>query len=302
MISFSKLGNYGRFGNQLFQYAFLRTQAKKMGTKFYCPEWEGDRIFSLKDQGEKSGKFNPDFYYSDTVHGFNAEATKIKDGTDITGFFQSDKYFKRKDAMEWFSFDEDYFKEVNKKYSHIDFLNSTGIHIRLGDYATPQMVFYVPRPEYFKKALEIVNHKKNIIVFSDEPENAKKILKGIKEDFIFITGSKDYEDFYLMTKCRDFVCSPSSFSWWAAYLNKYSDKKIVMPEYWFLPGGDAVNNGIFVEGWIKLKAHRFYDYYYIKYIPNMVHVYYGRIMKSIRIFKNDGPSVLLEEFKRFISL
>ncbi len=302
MIAFSKLGNYGRLGNQLFQYAFLRTQARRLNTKFYCPGWLGDKIFDLKDQEEKLSEFNPTFYYSDTVHGFNAEATKIKDETEITGFFQSNKYFERADILRWFSFNEEVFVGVNQKYSSIDFSSSTGIHIRLGDYATPQMVFYVPRPEYFKKGLGIVSHKKNIIVFSDEPEGAKKYLKGITGSFIFIEGNKDYEDLYLMSKCRDIVCSPSSFSWWVAYLNKYSDKKIIVPEYWFLPGGKAVNNDIFVEGWVRLKAHRFYDYYYLKYIPNMILVYYRRIKKSAHIIKKEGIAPFLKEFRKFISL
>lgn len=302
MISFSKLGDYGRLGNQLFQYAFLRTQAKNLGVKFYCPGWEGDKIFNLNDQDEKSGEFNPTFCHSDTVHGFNAEAVKIKEGTEIEGFFQSDKYFEREDVLKWFSFNETVFEETKKKYSNIDFANSVGLHLRLGDYNTPQLVFYVPRPEYYKKGLELVDHKENILVFSDEPILAKKYLINIKRNLIFIEGNKDYEDLYLMSRCKDIICSPSSFSWWAAYLNKYPDKKVIVPEYWFLPGGKTINNDILVEGWTRLKAHRFYDYYYLKYIPNMTWIYYRRIKKSVRIIKKRGLVSFLMEFKRFISL
>src|SRR3989344_823345 len=119
MISFRKLGNYGRLGNQFFQYVFLRSQAKKLNTKFYCPEWIGDKFFKLNDKDERTDKFNPDYYYVDDVQGFSIEATKIKDGTDIAGFFQTDKYFKREDVRRWFSFDQAFFAEVNKKYSSI---------------------------------------------------------------------------------------------------------------------------------------------------------------------------------------
>ena len=49
MISFSKLGSFGRLGNQLFQYAFLRSTAARLGTRFHCPQWIGDRVLHLDD-------------------------------------------------------------------------------------------------------------------------------------------------------------------------------------------------------------------------------------------------------------
>ena len=56
MIAFTRLGKMGQFGNQLFQYAFLRTTARRLGVRFYCPEWIGDKIFSLHDQHERATK------------------------------------------------------------------------------------------------------------------------------------------------------------------------------------------------------------------------------------------------------
>ncbi|MCK9344979.1 MAG: alpha-1,2-fucosyltransferase [Candidatus Pacebacteria bacterium] len=300
MISFSKLGNYGRLGNQLFQYAFLRTQAERLGVKFYCPTWEGDSIFNLGDEGARCAEFVPRTYYEDHSNGYNLDATQIQDGTDIAGFFQSDKYFKKGDVHRWFSFNESLFVAVNKKYSDINFSESTGLHVRLGDYTTPQLVFYVPRPEFYKKALELVDHKRSILVFSDDVVFAKKYLKGIPGNFVYMEKNKGYEDLYLMSKCRDVVISSSSFSWWAAFLNTYSDKKVVMPASWFLPGGKTANNDIFVEGWIRLRAHRFYDYYYIKYLPNIIRVYSGRISKSIDLLRRDGVVSAMNEIKKFV--
>ncbi len=54
MLSFSKLGNCGRLGNQLFQYAFLRSSAHRLGTRFHCPTWDGDAIFDLGDAEERA--------------------------------------------------------------------------------------------------------------------------------------------------------------------------------------------------------------------------------------------------------
>jgi hypothetical protein len=130
-------------------------------------------------------------------------------------------------------------------------------------------MFYAPTPDYFKNALKLLNPNGKILVFSEDPVAAKKYLgdTGESENVIFIEGNKDYEDFYLMSLSKDIVCSASTFSWWAAYLNKHNDKRIVIPASWFLPMCRIKNNDLFVEGWIRLKAHRtFLDNYYVRYV------------------------------------
>lgn len=300
MISFNKLGNYGRFGNQLFQYAYLRTQAKRLGTTFYCPSWAGDLIFELKDEKEKAIYPETQLSFDDRFHGFSPEATKIKDNTDITGFFQSPKYFSQEDINNWFVFKESFFSAVNRKYKHIDFEECVGIHLRLGDYTSPQFVFYVPYRGYFQNALRIVGPKAHILIFSDDPIQAKKYLKKFanKDNLIFIEGNTEIEDFYLLSKCHDTICSSSSFSWWAAYLNKSSRKKVIVPASWFLPGGKTVNNDIFVDGWIKIRAHMlFFGSYYGQYIPIVLRIFSGRVRRSFVILKEKGPSELLRRIK-----
>ena len=280
MISFARQGEFGRLGNQLFQYAYVRSQAKRLGTKFYCPLWIGDGIFDLKDEGEKTPAFKAQYQYVESAfrHGFSVEAASIKDDTDVAGFFQSERFFSKEDVTKWFSFKEEMFAQVNKKYQHIDFSNSTAIHIRLGDYIHPNLQFYSPKVSYFKKALALMDQKKHVLVFSDQPDLARRYLKSIKDNLVFIEGNEDHEDFYLMTKCRNMICSSSSFSWWAAYLNTHADKKIVMPSQWFLPGSRTTNNDIFVDEWIKLPAHRFYDNYYLRAVPFKLRQYCRKLL------------------------
>ena len=96
MISFSKLGMRSRLGNHLFQYAFLRSTAQRLGVKFYCPYWIGDTVFCLDDEDERSDSpsgivevYKEPYHYT----GFNQLAFQISDGTDIEGYFQTEKYF-----------------------------------------------------------------------------------------------------------------------------------------------------------------------------------------------------------------
>jgi hypothetical protein len=49
VITMRELGRYGRWGNQLFQNAFLRCYAARFGIEYQAPEWAGQKIFGLAD-------------------------------------------------------------------------------------------------------------------------------------------------------------------------------------------------------------------------------------------------------------
>ena len=49
-IAMSSLGSNGRFANQLFQYAFLKLYALRHGATVLLQDWEGSRVFGLKEQ------------------------------------------------------------------------------------------------------------------------------------------------------------------------------------------------------------------------------------------------------------
>ena len=48
-ITMSSLGSNGRFGNQLFQYAFAKLYALRHGATAAFPPWEGQQLFDLDD-------------------------------------------------------------------------------------------------------------------------------------------------------------------------------------------------------------------------------------------------------------
>jgi hypothetical protein len=49
ILAMTSLGQLGRFGNQIFQYAFLRVCAVNSGARVQCPPWVGQQLFGLTD-------------------------------------------------------------------------------------------------------------------------------------------------------------------------------------------------------------------------------------------------------------
>lgn len=259
MISFREMGNYGRFGNQLFQYAFLRTTARRLGVKFFCPRWAGDEIFLLNDESERDGIAGPpDKEYRQPLDncGFIDSALRIGDGTDILGYFQAERYFDRESVMRWYTFRPDVVAAVKGKYRHIDLGQCAGIHLRFGDMKGNPMFVVMP-PRYYVKALSILPPRKQILVFSDEVPAARAHLRDIPGNFSYVEGNEYFEDLYLMTQCGDFVCSVSTLSWWGAWLNDRSQKTVVAPPEGLRPGCFIRSPDFCCAGWVPLDTNRF---------------------------------------------
>lgn len=257
MISFQLLGQRGQFGNQLFQYAFLRTTAKRLGVEFYCPKWIGDELFNLDDQDERVGEpinISKSFIQPISEPGFLEEAIDVTDGTDVVGWFQSEKYFdSTTNVMNWYQFKEK-ITSIERRYSHIEFNNSVSISLRLGkDYDRARHIFPLPPAQYYAKALSHIGERENILVFSDEPGLAKSYLSGLnRSNLLFVEGPTAVEQMHLISLCRDNIITNSTFAWWGAWLNKNPEKIVVLPKEWFRPGCGMRMKNIECDDWIQL--------------------------------------------------
>jgi hypothetical protein len=258
MISFNGLGQQGRLGNQLFQYAFLRTTARRLGVPFYCPPWAGDSIFLLDDEGERSRVAVPAERSYCQPHencGFVESALRIENGTDISGYFQSERYFDRAEVNRWYTFRPDVVRDVREQYRHLDFAEATAVHVRFGDMAH-SLQYVVPRPTYYARALSRVPKRRHVLVFSDDVARARAHLRSLPKTFVFIEGNRDFEDLYLITRCRDVVCSTSTFSWWGAWLNEHPDHVVIAPPEGLRPGHPVRCPDFCCKGWIPMRATR----------------------------------------------
>jgi hypothetical protein len=238
MLSFPKLGSLGRLGNQLFQYAYIRTRAEALGTTFFCPKWIGDDVLNLNDSHLRENA-PCEMKYSHSEKPWRPRHTvsmSVPDSTEVTGFFEGSRYFSTSTIKECYSFRKDKVRSVCDRYSHIDFSECLGIHVRLTD-KTNQLQCYSARPHYYKKAMDFASLRcqyRGIVLFSDDLLSAEKLLAGAGIRSIPILNNADWEDLYLMTQCRSLICSASTLSWWAAWLNQSAKKIIVYPKHGLL--------------------------------------------------------------------
>lgn len=130
--------------------------------------------------------------------------------------------------------------ESNRElYEVINSTNSICMSIRRGDYVTNEKfekVYNVCSQKYYEKAFQIICSKvKNptLIVFSDDISWAKENLKFDVETYFESGNDPIWEKVRLMSACKHFIISNSSFSWMTQFLSDYESKIVVSPSKWY---------------------------------------------------------------------
>lgn len=282
MIGFDKLGNLGRLGNQMFEFAALRGIAAKHNYEFCIPpiEHSGIENYSLHKCFElnhiPTGYVESEVYASERYFHFDEELFEnCPDGINLYGFFQSEKYFRhisdiiRKD----FKFYDEYLNPCKEFMSIFDGQEPIMLHIRRGDpkltdprgfkwsYTQCGDQHPVQPIEYYEKALSHFNENQPVIVFSDSPEwvneqdffsDERFMLSEPKEKYN--DGSyTPYVDLCLMSLCSHAIIANSSMSWWGAWLINNPGKKVIAPKMWFGPAyADKDTKDLYCKDWLVL--------------------------------------------------
>jgi hypothetical protein len=265
MITNLNIGYNGRFGNQIFQFASLIGIANKLGYKPVIPiQNKNVQIQKTMDGKSFNAKFElldcfeiDDKYFSNDIivnniikesqFNFDSKMFNISDFTAIDGYFQTDEYFKHcsDDIINILKFKESILKSAK------DLLPNTNkelvsIHIRRGDYTTPNQYHPLIGKEYVDKAMKYFNNV-HFIIFSDDKQWCETIWGGL-ENFTTFYSDSHFIDFCAMSLCDHNIISNSSFSWWASYLSKKENKKIIAPKSWFGPGfSDYILSDLYTE-------------------------------------------------------
>jgi len=168
---------------------------------------------------------------------FDQNVFNIKTNTFFYGYWQNEKYFKkyRKELLEIFKL-KGIHSQTKEYQQKIIKSESVSLHIRRGDYLNS--IHGTCDMKYYKQAVtEIlkINKKANFFIFSDDISWVKNNLDFIDHKTLVLLESDipDHEEMYLMSQCKHNIIANSSFSWWGAWLNQNSDKKVIAPKKWF---------------------------------------------------------------------
>lgn len=129
--------------------------------------------------------------------------------------------------------------ENSELYDVIYSTNSVCVSIRRGDYLDEQnkKKFLVCDINYFnaaiRKAKDVVQ-KPVFVFFSDDIEWVKNNISVDAPSFYESGKDPVWEKLRLMYSCKHFIISNSTFSWWAQFLSRNSENKVVIsPDHWF---------------------------------------------------------------------
>ncbi|AUJ65723.1 hypothetical protein B9057_15060 (plasmid) [Aestuarium zhoushanense] len=163
-------------------------------------------------------------------------AKSLDAGGYIHGYWQSERYFAPIIDQIRAAFT---FKGVkNVALSNKERIN-VSVHVRRGDYLLAGSIHASCNADYYFRALaslDLETCDTRVHVFSDDPVWAREALHKLHPNTNFIEGNigaDSYKDMYLMSQCDHHIIANSSYSWWGAWLNPSSQKRVIAPKRWF---------------------------------------------------------------------
>lgn len=201
----TNLGHNGRFGNSLFQAAFLMGFAHKYNATCEIPhDWIGRKIFKINHP--TISRTLP-LYKHDQIP-TDQEALHSKDGFNFTGYYQYQQalnYYSINKILNWFEFQP----WVTERFPHPN-INYIACHIRRGDYLKLKHCFCIPTPSSYHDILNRLQLNYPVKWISEEHPLIDKEMEDQGMGFL--------PDFMQMYYARILLRSNSTFSWWAAAL------------------------------------------------------------------------------------
>ena len=191
----------------------------------------------------------------------------------FTGFWTEERFFCKvlSEAVAAFvfpDFSEGFFGETeeergkNKELSEEikeDREHSVSIHLRRGDYLKEYKdMFRVLSRDYYESAVRLLcdragldTERLKLYIFSDDPERAESELGFIKNRRVIShnRGEASFRDMQLMSLCGHNIIANSTFSQWAALLNRGKGHLTVYPRAYLKERDNEVKS---LPGWMML--------------------------------------------------
>jgi hypothetical protein len=284
-ITFSDLGSYGRFGNQLFQIAATIGISKHVDKFPIFKSWSYESVFNKYPSIYKiQNTLFKTISHVNHEDAFSFEIPKnikeIDNNLNIQGYRQNVRYFNHivNDIRTIFEFESTLLQKVTALLP----INPIGVHVRRGDYVN-HPIHGVCTIQYYTDSIEYFQTKSlnaNVFIISDDIPWCKRIFSTIKNVTFCDETKSEQEDFIALSLCPYKVISNSTFGWWAAWLDARYDSQVIVPSPWIRNLGDGYKN-LYQDSWIiyNVEEHKFLSTP-ITPIPISA-IYYSRNYSSI---------------------
>lgn len=240
-IRYDLLEKTGRFGNQVFQYAYTRAYAQIHDYAFRRNPWVGEQFFKLDEPADATA---PPFtriieeVAQDKQELVECDIALRPDATPsraLCGHFQYHSRFYRafeSDFRRWFALTDETRRRLEPLFAFFadDADVKAAIHVRRGDYG--YYYFFLTPAEWIETWLQSLEAELGrapvVFLASDDPDAVQKDLPDRRfvtlKDFGLDTGDAPYfADFVALMLARKVAISNSSFSFSAAMLNQNAD-------------------------------------------------------------------------------
>jgi Glycosyl transferase family 11 len=256
----------GGLGNQMFQYATARAVAVRTGQDLVLDLATADSflldIFELgryrwltpgaavrvglppwrSRRGTRvSARLSAARHLKAATFGtFLPDVLEVSGSVVLWGHWQSEQYFADArdlivDEFTTLTLSPAAIQTVGKMRS----TSSVGISFRRGDYLTAVPQEDLPAEDFYLMAYQnlcgSLGHAPHVYGFSDDrvwlAENLGRLFPGATQ----VSGRVSQtpaDEITLHAATRHQIIPPSSFSWWAAWLNPYEHKRVLVPRRW----------------------------------------------------------------------
>lgn len=235
----------GQFGNQLFQIATAYAYALDNNLKLTVPDLARKNTENVPKHAKEVFLSKIDSYEVPVPAqlnwkepSFNYKKIPASNGAELHGFFQSDKYFKhrRNEVLALFAPEQELTDKILAKYPLLNSAEMT-VAVQIRDYRKeePQGRNHptIGR-DYYEQAMAYFPDDAIFIVSTNNVKYAKECTQGLKPNIIYLDDPANYiEEFYVLSLCKSFIISNSSFGWWAAWLSTGPGKVVIAPSPWF---------------------------------------------------------------------
>lgn len=280
-VTMDNLGENGRLGNQMFQFAFLFGLRFDHGVEIRlrqdqfsehrCKLQLGFPNVSFDLLTSKQNNCDEQIHESESMTPIDipSNINSIGKATNFRGYFQTQDYFANcvQQIKNLFTFQDDVVQLASSTIVNMKGNNGhvIGLHVRMGDNMGAGHTYSQINHIYCQTAVNIIKQKHpqkrlHLLVVTEDLTDMRLFdivhpasIKGI-ESFC-LQSTTDFQDMCTLSLCDSLIMSCSSFSWWAAYLGS-CDRLILCPVPWYnknVARFDKFDTSrLFLDTWIKL--------------------------------------------------